>query len=77
MADQETPGPSVLVVGGGFAGAGCAKELAEHDVHVTLLDKDNHHQLQPLLHQVATAELSATDVGRSHLVTAQRSTRHA
>jgi NADH dehydrogenase len=64
VADQERTGPSVLIVGGGFAGVGCAKELAKHDLHVTLLDKHNYHQFQPLLYQVATAELSATDVGR-------------
>ena len=64
VADEERPGPSVLVVGGGFAGVGCAKELAKHDVRVTLLDQHNYHQFQPLLYQVATAELSATDVGR-------------
>ena len=65
VADEEGPAPSVLVVGGGFAGVGCAKELAKHDIPVTLLDKHNYHQFQPLLYQVATAELSATDVGRS------------
>jgi predicted NAD/FAD-dependent oxidoreductase len=25
------PKPSVVIVGGDFAGAGCAKELADHD----------------------------------------------
>jgi cation diffusion facilitator CzcD-associated flavoprotein CzcO len=24
--------PSVIIVGGGFAGVGCAKELAKHDI---------------------------------------------
>ena len=57
--------PSVVIVGGGFAGVGCAKELAKHDVPVVLLDRNNYHQFQPLLYQVATAELSATDVARS------------
>jgi NADH dehydrogenase len=56
--------PSVVIVGGGFAGVGCAKELAKHDVAVTLLDRNNYHQFQPLLYQVATAELAPTDVGR-------------
>ncbi len=56
--------PSVVVVGGGFAGVGCAKELAKHDVKVTLLDRNNYHQFQPLLYQVATAELSTTDIAR-------------
>ena len=58
VADEERPRPSVLVVGGGFAGVGCAKELAKHDIPVTLLDRNNYHQFQPLLYQVATAELA-------------------
>jgi NADH dehydrogenase len=58
-------GPSVVVVGGGFAGVGCAKVLAKRDVRVTLLDQHNYHQFQPLLYQVATAELAASDVARS------------
>ncbi len=57
--------PSVVIVGGGFAGIGCAKELAKQGVPVVLLDRYNYHQFQPLLYQVATAELSATDVARS------------
>jgi NADH dehydrogenase len=55
----------VVIVGGGFAGVGCAKELAKHNVNVTLLDRHNYHQFQPLLYQVATAELSGTDIARS------------
>ena len=31
---------------------------------VTLLDRHNYHQFQPLLYQVATAELSTTDIAR-------------
>ena len=54
----ETSKPSVVIVGGGFAGVGCAKELAKHDIAVTLLDRNNYHQFQPLLYQVATAELA-------------------
>ncbi|MET0800406.1 MAG: NAD(P)/FAD-dependent oxidoreductase [Actinomycetota bacterium] len=54
----------VIVVGAGFAGIGCAKELAKHDdVHVTLLDKHNYSQFMPLLYQVATSQLAASDVG--------------
>jgi NADH dehydrogenase len=59
-----TPSPSVVIVGGGFAGVGCAKELAKHKVDVTLLDQHNYHQFQPLLYQVATAELAMTDIAR-------------
>jgi NADH dehydrogenase len=64
MSHDESAKPSVVVVGGGFAGVGCAKELAKHDVNVTLLDRNNYHQFQPLLYQVATAELSTTDIAR-------------
>ena len=64
MSHDESAKPSVVVVGGGFAGIGCAKELAKHDFKVTLLDRNNYHQFQPLLYQVATAELSTTDVAR-------------
>jgi NADH:ubiquinone reductase (H+-translocating) len=48
----------VVIVGGGFAGLACARELAKTDaVYVTLIDRNNFHQFQPLLYQVATAEL--------------------
>lgn len=63
MTRAENPPPTVLVVGGGFAGIGCAKELARHGVHVMLLDKNNYHQFLPLLYQVATGQLATSDVG--------------
>jgi NADH:ubiquinone reductase (H+-translocating) len=54
---------NVVVVGGGFAGVACAKRLAgERDVAVTLIDKNDYHQFQPLLYQVATAELTSKDI---------------
>ncbi len=54
---------SVLVVGGGFAGVGCARELTKHDgVEVTLIDRNEYHQFQPLLYQVATSMLAASDI---------------
>ena len=54
----------VVIVGAGFAGLGCARELAKHDedVHVTLIDKHNYHQFLPLLYQVATYQLAPADV---------------
>ncbi len=60
MSDVES---HVVVVGGGFAGVACAKKLAGADgIRVTLLDKNGFHQFQPLLYQVATAELTPSDV---------------
>ncbi|MFZ0971644.1 MAG: NAD(P)/FAD-dependent oxidoreductase [Solirubrobacteraceae bacterium] len=56
----------VVIVGGGFAGLGCAQKLADHDdVHVTLIDRNNYHQFQPLLYQVATSQLAGTDIAHS------------
>jgi NADH dehydrogenase len=53
----------IVVVGGGFAGVACAKRLAgKPGVRVTLLDENGYHQFQPLLYQVATAELTPEDV---------------
>ena len=52
----------VVVVGGGFAGIEVARELGRAGLPVLLLDRQNHHLFQPLLYQVATAALSATDV---------------
>jgi NADH:ubiquinone reductase (H+-translocating) len=56
----------VVIVGGGFAGVGCARRLAKHDdVRVTLIDRNNYHQFQPLLYQVATSQLAPSDVAFS------------
>jgi NADH dehydrogenase len=53
----------VVIVGGGFAGVACARRLAGQDgVRVTLLDRNGYHQFQPLLYQVATAELTPDDI---------------
>jgi NADH dehydrogenase len=56
----------VVIVGGGFAGLGCAQKLADHDdIHVTLIDRNNYHQFQPLLYQVATSQLAGSDITHS------------
>src|SRR5271155_2445946 len=62
----EQPTTRVVIVGGGFAGLGCARGLAGHDhVHVTLIDQHNYHQFQPLLYQVATSQLAVGDIALS------------
>jgi NADH dehydrogenase len=55
--------PHVVVIGGGFGGLAAAKALARAPVRVTLVDRHNYHLFQPLLYQVATATLSAGDIG--------------
>jgi NADH dehydrogenase len=52
----------VVIVGGGFGGLYAAKSLADDRVHVTVVDRKNHHTFQPLLYQVATAALNPSDI---------------
>ncbi|MEO6025265.1 MAG: NAD(P)/FAD-dependent oxidoreductase [Candidatus Binatia bacterium] len=54
--------PHVVIVGGGFGGLAAARALRRAPVHVTLVDRRNHHLFQPLLYQVATAGLSPADI---------------
>ncbi len=61
-----TPTKHVIIVGGGFAGAGCAQALErDGNVHVTLIDRNNYHQFQPLFYQLATSALTPANVGFS------------
>ena len=57
---------NVVIVGGGFAGLNCARKLATHtDIHITLIDKNNYQQFQPLLYQVASGFLAPSNVAFS------------
>jgi NADH dehydrogenase len=52
----------VVVIGGGFGGLTVTRSLADVPVHVTLVDRANHHLFQPLLYQVAMAGLSPGEI---------------
>jgi len=53
----------VLIIGGGFAGLKLARSLNNKaGIEVTLIDKFNFHQFQPLFYQVATAGLDASNI---------------
>jgi NADH dehydrogenase len=54
--------PRVVIVGGGFGGVRAAQALRRAPVRVTVIDRNNHHVFQPLLYQVATADLSPADI---------------
>ena len=56
----------VVVLGGGLAGVACAHTLGDEGVDVVLIDRNNYHQFQPLLYQVATSQLPAEDIARPH-----------
>ncbi|MBX3055837.1 MAG: NAD(P)/FAD-dependent oxidoreductase [Anaerolineae bacterium] len=55
--------PHVVIIGAGFGGIWAAKTLARQPVRVTLLDKNNYHTFQPLLYQVAAAEIEPEQIG--------------
>jgi NADH dehydrogenase len=54
--------PHVVILGGGFAGLAAARQLRRAPVRITLIDRVNHHLFQPLLYQVAGAQLTAADI---------------
>src|ERR1700722_20259140 len=54
--------PHIVILGGGFGGLNLAKSLRNANARVTLIDRQNHHLLQPLLYQVATASLSTVEI---------------
>jgi NADH:ubiquinone reductase (H+-translocating) len=61
-AVSEARRPEVVIVGGGFGGLYTARALRRAPVHVTIVDRRNHHLFQPLLYQVATAALNPADI---------------
>ena len=52
----------VVIVGAGFAGLTLAKKLSPAYFQVILIDKNNYHQFQPLLYQVATAGVEPNSI---------------
>ena len=61
---RESNEAAVVIVGAGFAGIACARRLGDRGVRVTLIDRHNYNQFQPLLYQVATAQMAAANVAR-------------
>ncbi len=55
-------GDRVVIIGGGFAGLQLAKTLRKAEINVVLVDKQNHHQFQPLFYQVASARLEPSSI---------------
>ncbi len=53
----------LIIMGGGFGGLRLARKLSNKPgFEVTLIDKFNYHQFQPLFYQVATAGLDASNI---------------
>tara|TARA_B100001245_G_scaffold236505_1_gene227888 strand:- start:4548 stop:5900 length:1353 start_codon:yes stop_codon:yes gene_type:complete len=62
MCLPESTMPRVVIIGGGFAGIALAKKLKNGPYQVVLLDRNNFHQFQPLLYQVATSGLEPDSI---------------
>ncbi|HWC61152.1 MAG TPA: NAD(P)/FAD-dependent oxidoreductase [Verrucomicrobiae bacterium] len=62
MAENKTF--HVVVLGSGFGGLEFCKHFRRSNARITLVDRKNHHLFQPLLYQVATAGLSATEIAQ-------------
>ncbi|MBY5934775.1 NAD(P)/FAD-dependent oxidoreductase [Tateyamaria omphalii] len=54
--------PKVVIIGAGFGGLAAARALKKSAVDIQIIDRRNYHLFQPLLYQVATADLSPADV---------------
>jgi len=53
----------LIILGGGFGGLRLARKLNNKPgFEITLIDKFNYHQFQPLFYQVATAGLDASNI---------------
>jgi NADH dehydrogenase len=57
--------PRVVIIGAGFGGLTAAKALRHAPVEVVVIDRENYHLFQPLVYQVAMAELSGNDISAS------------
>ena len=55
-------GEKVVIIGGGFAGLQLAKTLRDSELKVILVDRQNHHQFQPLFYQVASGRLEPSSI---------------
>ena len=53
----------IVIIGGGFGGLKLARKLSKNkSFDITLIDRFNFHQFQPLFYQVATAGLDASNI---------------
>lgn len=54
--------PRVVIVGGGFGGITLSQKLAKNNFQVVLIDRNNYHNFQPLMYQVATSGLEPDSI---------------
>ncbi|MFW8599964.1 NAD(P)/FAD-dependent oxidoreductase [Desulfobacterota bacterium M19] len=61
---NEDKAQHIIIIGAGFGGLYAAKQLLKgrNNFKITIIDARNFHLFQPLLYQVATAQLSPEDI---------------
>lgn len=52
----------IVILGAGFAGLQLARQLSNTSYDITLIDRYNFHQFQPLFYQVATARIEPSSI---------------
>jgi NADH dehydrogenase len=52
----------LIIIGAGFAGLRLARALKNKNFEVWIIDRNNYHQFQPLLYQVATAGIEPNSI---------------
>ena len=58
----EKAGTKIVIVGAGFGGLEMAKAFHKKPVEVLLIDRNNYHNFQPLMYQVATGGLEPASI---------------
>jgi NADH dehydrogenase len=58
----EVSQPRVVIAGAGFAGLSLARRLSTKDYQVVIIDRNNFHQFQPLLYQVAMSGIEPSSI---------------
>ena len=60
MPEQQKP--RIAIVGAGFGGIELAKALRKAAAEVLIIDRNNYHNFQPLMYQVATGGLEPDSI---------------
>ncbi len=63
IPDPDVHQQRIVILGAGFAGLRIARLLARYEhFQILIIDRNNYHQFQPLLYQVATAGLEPSNI---------------
>ena len=54
--------PRIVIVGAGFAGLTLSRKLSQKDYQIVIIDRNNFHQFQPLLYQVAMSGIEPSSI---------------